>query len=145
MVFQLGLFALLRVQLRTRATGVSRTAVAMLRVEHVLLALAAVWSLVHGAVPAWRDTTWLAVLDVFWPLSMLGMFVIGIKIAFAGRWRGLGRFWPLVAETWAVVVIPSMIIFGQGTIVDVIGALHLVIGYAGLGLLLALKPEVTRF
>ena len=27
-------------------------------------------------------------LDMFWPLSMMGMFFIGIRIAIAGRWHG---------------------------------------------------------
>ena len=55
---------------------------------------------------------WLA-LDLFWPLSMLGMFLIGIRIAVAGRWTGLTRYWPVVAESWAVVTIPAMGIFGE--------------------------------
>src|SRR5687768_7730728 len=37
LAFQLGVFALLVVQLKTRATGTSRAAAAMLRVEFVLL------------------------------------------------------------------------------------------------------------
>jgi hypothetical protein len=57
----------------------------MLRVEYVLLGLASLWTVLHGAVPAFRDDAWPAALDAFWPLSMLGMFIIGLKIAFAGR------------------------------------------------------------
>jgi hypothetical protein len=140
--FQLGLFALVWLQLRTRATGTSRAAMAMLRVEYVLLALASAWTILHGAVPAFRDDLWLVVLDVFWPLSMLGMFVIGVKIAFAGRWRGPARIWPLVAESWAVVTIPATVVFGQGA-TGWVGGAHLLIGYAGLGILLALRPRLT--
>ena len=51
-------------------------------------------------------------LDAFWPLSMLGMFLIGIRIAVAGRWTGVSRYWPMVAESWAVVTVPAMAIFG---------------------------------
>lgn len=142
LLFQIGVVALLTVQLKTRATGTSRVAVGMLRVEYVLLALAGLWSLLHGAVPAFRDDTWLAVLDVFWPLSMLGMFIIGVKIAFAGRWRGAARIWPLVAESWAVVTVPSMVIFGQG-VADLVGPTHLLIGYAALGAILAARPHLT--
>lgn len=142
LAFQLGVFALLTTQLRTRATGTSRAAAALLKVEFVLLALASVWSLLHGAVPAWRDETWLAVLDLFWPLSMLGMFVIGVKIAFAGRWRGVARVWPLVAETWAVVTVPCFILLGQG-VSDLVGPSHLVVGYAALGVILAARPQLT--
>ena len=93
--FQLGLFVLVTAQLRTLATGTSRWPAGMLRVEYVLLVLATLWTVLHGLVPSLRDDAWLAVLDLFWPLSMLGMFVIGVKIAVAGRWRGAARFWPL--------------------------------------------------
>jgi len=142
LAFQLGVFALLTAQLKTRATGTSRAAVVLLKVEYVLLALASVWSLIHGAVPALRDAPWLAVLDLFWPLSMLGMFVIGVKIAFAGRWRGAARVWPLVAETWAVVTVPCFILLGE-SVSDIVGPTHLVIGYAALGAILAARPQLT--
>jgi hypothetical protein len=139
LAFQLGLFGLLQVQLRTRAPGTSRSAVAMIKVEHVLLAIASLWSLLHAITP---DTGWLAVLDLFWPLSMLGMAVIGVKIAVAGRWRGALRVWPVVAESWVFVAVPAYAAIG-GTIANCIGAGHLLVGYATLGALLALRPELT--
>ena len=140
--FQFSLFALVTTQLRTAATGVTRLARAMLRTEYVLLALATLWTILHAAVPAFRDDLWLAILDVFWPLSMLGMFVIGVKIAFAGRWRGKAGVWPLVAESWAVVSVPSFVIFGS-EIARFVGAGHLLIGYVALGLILTLRPHLT--
>jgi hypothetical protein len=143
LAFQLGLFGLLTVQFRTLATGLSRTAVAMLKVEYVLLTLASIWSVLHATVPAdMQDAPWLVALDMFWPLSMLGMFVIGVKIAFAGRWTGLVRWWPLVAETWAVVTVPSYGILGQ-TAGQYVGGVHLLIGYGVLGLLLTRRPHET--
>lgn len=141
--FQLGLFALVALQLRTRATGTSKVAVGMLHVERVLLALATSWTVLHGAVPAFRDDLWLAILDVFWPLSMLGMAIIGIKVAIAGRWKGLARFWPLVAESWAFVVIPFYGALGPIRAVDGLAAGHLLIGYCALGLVIALRPHLT--
>lgn len=142
LAFQLGVFALLTTQLKTRATGTSRAAAALLKVEFVLLALASVWSLIHGAVPAWRDATWLAVLDAFWPLSMLGMFIIGIKVAFAGRWRGVARIWPLIAETWVVAVAPFFVLVGEH-VSDIVAPSHLIIGYTTLGVILAARPHLT--
>jgi hypothetical protein len=143
LAFQLGLFGLLTIQFRTLATGITRKAVAMLKVEYVLLGLATVWSVLHATVPtSLQDAPWLVALDVFWPLSMLGMFVIGVKVAFAGRWTGLVRWWPLVAETWAVVTVPSYGIFGA-TAGQYVGGAHLIIGYAVLGLLLARQPHQT--
>jgi hypothetical protein len=141
--FQVGVFALLTAMLRTGATGVTRKARAMIRVEYVLLGLASLWSLLHGLGPAsLGESTPVMVLDVFWPLSMLGMFVIGIKVAVAGRWEGALRFWPLVAETWAVVTVPTFLVLGDG-VARWVGGAHLVIGYAALGLLLARRPELT--
>lgn len=142
--FQLGLFALLSVMLATGATGVTRAARAMIRVEFVLLGLATTWSVLHAVVPAsLQEAPWLMALDLFWPLSMVGMFVIGVKVAFAGRWQGVLRWWPMVAESWAFVTIPSMIVFGElGS--TIVGGTHLLVGYATLGVLLAKRPELTR-
>lgn len=143
LVFQVGVWALLGVQAATLATGTGRFARRMIPVERVVLAVAMVWSLLHGAVPAWRDAPWLAVLDVFWPLSMLGMFVIGVKVAVAGRWRGAARGWPLLAESWAVVTVPTFVVAGEA-LGNVVGGVHLLLGYTGLGLLLVLRPELVR-
>lgn len=140
--FQVGVMALVTLQLRTRATGVSGKAVAMLKVERVLLALAMVWSLGHALAPSARGELWLSILDVTWPLSMLGMFVIGVKVAFAGRWQGLARFYPLVAESWVVVTLPSLGVFGEG-VGQLVGATHLLVGYATLGLVVAARPRLV--
>ena len=141
--FQIGAFVLVGLQMRTRATGLGRKALGMLKVERVLLSLAMLWSLLHAFLPSQREETWMLVLDVFWPLSMLGMFVIGVKIAFAGRWTGPARFWPLVAESWAVVTIPAMGIFGA-SVGNFVGSSHLLVGYVALGLILAARPELVR-
>ncbi|GAA2354632.1 hypothetical protein GCM10010404_03380 [Nonomuraea africana] len=141
LTFQLGVFALLTVQFWTMATGLTRASRIMLKVEAVLLGLASLWSLLHGVLPeSVQDDVWLAVLDVFWPLSMLGMFVIGVKLAVAGRWRGLLRWWPLVAESWAAVTVPTFAVAGEEA-GRWVGATHLLIGYAALGVLLAWRPE----
>ncbi|WP_336922802.1 hypothetical protein [Aquipuribacter sp. SD81] len=141
--FQAGLFALLALQLRTRAAGLGRGVVGFMYVEFFLLSLATAWSLIHGLAPSLRDEAWLAALDLSWPLSMLGMAVLGVKIAVAGRWRGPVRAWPAVAESWAPVCVPVFIVFGAGLHADVIGAVHLLLGYTTLGLLLLAKPHLT--
>jgi hypothetical protein len=136
--FQLGLLALLRVLWRTQALGEGRIARAVLRVETVFVALAICSTFVDAiGVSDLSRPGWL-LLDAFWPFSMLGMFLIGIRIAVAGRWKGLTRFWPLVAESWAFVVIPTMGIFGED-VAKYVAALHLVVGYTVLGLLVSRK------
>ena len=140
--FQLGVMGLLGAMALTGATGTTRAARVMIRVERVLLGLATLWTVIHGCFPALRDAGWLAVLDVFWPLSMLGMFVIGIKVAVAGRWRGVARIWPLVAESWAVVTIPTFVILGE-PFSNWVGGGHLLVGYGILGLIVARRTALV--
>ena len=138
--FQVGLLFLLRVLWRTRAIGEGRVARTVLRVEAVFVALAICSTFVDAiAVSDLSQPGWLA-LDAFWPLSMLGMFLIGVRIAIAGRWTGTYRFWPMVAESWAVVTVPSNAVFGP-TVGAVVGALHLLVGYTVLGLLVSRKTD----
>lgn len=136
--FQLGVFALLWVQLRTFATGEKRFWRVAFKVEHVLLGLASLWSVLHAISP---DLAFLPILDLFWPLSMLGMFVIGVRIAVRGRWKGSLRVWPLIAESWAVICVPAVGILGDPA--GFVCGAHLVVGYATLGVLLAVRPHLT--
>lgn len=139
-LFQVGLLCLLRVLWLTRALGEGRVARAVLRVESLVVVLAMASTL--GAASRVEDLDGLGwiLLDTCWPLSMAGMFLIGIRIAVAGRWSGLSRWWPMVAESWAVVTIPSMIVFGPGA-VRVVGSLHMLLGYGVLGLIVARKQR----
>jgi hypothetical protein len=138
LLFQLGVLALVRVLWRTRAIGDGRLARGVLRVETGALAVAMVSTLSDFFGITDLDNPVSLVIDLFWPLSMLGMFLIGIRIAVAGRWKGLSRFYPIVAESWAVVTVPTMGIFGPG-VARWVGALHLVVGYAVLGRIVARK------
>lgn len=73
---------------------------------------------------------------------MLGMAAIGIRFAIAGRWRGAARVWPLVAETWALVMFPAMALVSEETSTFV-AAGHLLVGHTMLGVILVLRPELT--
>lgn len=137
-LFQIGILALVRVLWRTKAIGTGRAARAVLRIETGALALAMVSTASDFFGLTNLDNPASLALDLFWPISMLGMFLIGIRIAVAGRWQGVSRFYPLVAESWAVVTVPSMGIFGEG-VARWVGAVHLVIGYAVLGQIVARK------
>lgn len=143
LAFQAGVMGLLHVQMATRATGVRSISRRLLQVERVLLSIAMVWSLLHALLPDQRDAVWLGVLDAFWPLSMLGMFLIGIKVAIAGRWRGAARGWSFLAETWAPVSVPTFVLLGSG-VADVVGSVHLLLGYTVLGLILAARPDLVE-
>jgi hypothetical protein len=137
-LFQVGVLALVRVLWRTRAIGSGTFARTALRIEvgALTLAMASTASDFLGLTNL--DNPASLALDMFWPISMLGMFLIGVRIAIAGRWKGLSRFWPIVAESWAVVTVPTMGIFGEG-VARWVGAAHLVVGYAVLGQIVARK------
>jgi hypothetical protein len=138
--FQIGLLFLLRTLWRSQALGTGRLSRAVLRAEAVAVGLAICSTTSDGLGLTDFDKIGYVVLDAFWPLSMLGMFLIGIRIAVAGRWKGVTRFWPMVAESWAVVVIPTLGIFGD-TAAHVVACLHLVVGYAFLGVLVSRKAD----
>lgn len=139
-LFQVGLLCLLRVLWRTRALGAGRLARVVLRVEAAAVVLALGSTTADGLGVSDMDQLAWSLLDAFWPLSMLGMFLIGIRIAVAGRWTGVRRFWPAVAESWAVVTIPALAVLGE-TGGLVVGCTHLLVGYAVLGLLVATRRE----
>ncbi|MBL0746326.1 hypothetical protein [Nocardioides baculatus] len=139
-LFQIGLFFLLRTLWRTRALGEGRLARGVLRVEAAAVALAIGSTFVDAIQVSDLSQPGWAALDAFWPLSMMGMFFIGIRIAVAGRWKGASRWWPMVAESWAVVTIPTLGIFGESA-ANVVACLHLVVGYAVLGVLVARKTD----
>jgi hypothetical protein len=141
LVFQLGLVALVTLQLRTGATGTGKLARGFLHAEHVLLGLAIASTLTWMFLREYQDTAWFLALDVFWPLSMLGMAAIGIRIAIAGRWKGVARFWPMVAESWAPIAVPASLLVPA--FAQYVGAAHLLIGYVALGVILAVRPELT--
>ena len=134
----MGLLFLLRVLYRSQVLGAGRVARSFLRVETGFVLMAMVSTFADAAGLSDLDKAGWALLDAFWPFSMLGMFAIAIRIAIAGRWKGASRYWPLVAESWAVVVIPTLGIFGD-TAAGVVAVVHLLVGYTVLGQIVARK------
>lgn len=143
LVFQLSLLGLLQLQSRTHAMGSGTLARRAYMLEAVVICgaivstiLDAFW-LVHGSV------VW-AIFDACWPLSMLGMFLIGVRIAIAGRWRGILRWWALFAQAWLIFAIPFAA-FGE-TVQGIAASGQLLLGYAVLGVLIArdARPSAMR-
>jgi hypothetical protein len=140
LAFQLGLFGLLGVMLRTAATGTGRAGRGLLHVERVVLAVASLWSVLHAVVPpAVQEAPWMVAMDMFWPLSMFGMTVVGVTVAVVGRWRGLLRWWTAAGCAWFVASIPVAVLFPEGP-GQVVGVAYMIIGFGGIGVLLALRP-----
>jgi hypothetical protein len=138
--FQLGLLGLLTVLFATQALGSGRVARFFLRFQAVLLVFAIGSTVADGIGVSNLDQPGWAMLDAFWPLSMLGMFLIGIRVAIAGRWSGKERFWPLVAESWGPIVVPTFGIFGS-SVAGVVSFVHLCVGYGVLGQIVARKQR----
>ena len=138
--FQLGIMGLLTVLFATQALGEGRLARFFLRLEGVVLVGAMASTFVDGVGLSDLDQTGWLILDLFWPLSMLGMFLIGIRVAIAGRWTGKDRYWPLIAESWGPVCVPTFALFGS-TVAGVVSFVHLCVGYGVLGQIVARKQR----
>ncbi|GAC79426.1 hypothetical protein SAMN04488550_2231 [Gordonia malaquae] len=143
LAFQSAVVGLLRVEERARAMtrpGSSGTVATIgFRVEYVLMAGAMVSTVLDGFALIEGTVVW-AVFDACWPLSMLGMVIIGARVAIVGRWQGALRWQTLFAQSWFVWGIPAM---AFGTVGTVVMISQVVLGYGVLGGLLAAKPGAT--
>ncbi|WP_052067973.1 hypothetical protein [Rhodococcoides fascians] len=140
LAFQTAIIRLLLLQYRTGAMGTGRVASGFHVAQFVFMAGALVSStldmfwLLHGTA------VWMA-FDLFWPLSMFAMVGIGIRVAIAGRWTGVVRWWTLWAQSWFVATIPLVLVVRDAG--QVMGSVQLLTGYVVLGILLARKATVT--
>ena len=97
-VFQLGVLALLAVMWFSFATGPSRAARGVLAAEIVALLLAIAWTVPYLFDANRPASGALVVLDAFWPLSMVGLIVVGVMVLRARQWPAPLRYLPLVAS-----------------------------------------------
>jgi len=133
-VFQLGLFALLAVMWFSQATGASRVARGFLAAEVVALILAIAWTVPY-LFDANRPTTGvLVVLDVFWPLSMAGLIVIGVLVARAAKWPTPLRYLPLVASL--LIPVDIAVAWTPDEVRNAVMGAYLAVSYGLLGLAL---------
>jgi len=131
-VFQLGLLALLAVMWVSRATGTSRTARGLLAAEVVAVILALAWTVPY-LFDANRPTTGiLVVLDAFWPLSMVGLVVIGVLVARAGQWPSPLRHLPLLASL--IIPVDIAVSWAPDEVRNAVMGVYLAISYGLLGL-----------
>ena len=148
LIFQAGVFGVVTAMARTGALAPTRGNRVFLRAERVVLSIAMLWTCLHFYDYEWADRTgWVVAIDVCWPLSMLGMLVLGIKVFRARRWRGSLRTAPLVAETWVAFAVPAFALstaLDQPLLAQVVAGTHLLVGYTRLGLLMNRHPELTR-
>ncbi|MEH3156802.1 MAG: hypothetical protein PGN29_16255 [Gordonia paraffinivorans] len=139
LVFQVAVIWLLTVQYRTAAMGDGRVARGFYRAEFVVMAGALVSTTFDGLGVLHGTPVW-AVFDTCWPLSMFGLLGIGIRVAIAGRWTGILRWWTVGAQSWFALVPLAML----GGPVVIVAGVHAAIGYGVLGILLARADGLTR-
>ncbi len=143
LAFQSAIVGLLRIEEHARAMTLpgspGRIATIGFRIEYALMAGAMVSTVLDSFALIQGSVVW-AVFDACWPLSMLGMVIIGARVAIVGRWQGALRWQTLFAQSWFVWGIPAM---AFGTVGTVVMISQVVLGYGALGGLLAAKPGAT--
>ncbi|SIS08717.1 hypothetical protein [Williamsia sterculiae] len=132
LAFQATLIVLLLLECRTHAMGSGRVARTAHRVQFAVMAGAMV-STVLDAFWALHGTVIWMVFDSCWPLSMVGMAAIGIRIVIAGRWSRPLRWQTLFAQSWVLWAIPLSAVPMIGMVG---GLLQILLGYGVLGLML---------
>lgn len=136
--YQLGLAGYLTAAWLTGALGNSRGARISFRVEAALLVLASLWSVVYAIDPGTQQHWPMIVLDPTWPLSMLGLIVVGFYIFRARIWSALARQLALIASLWLPLEIFASVIGGDSAGVALV-LTWLVVVWGGLGVIISTR------
>jgi hypothetical protein len=80
--------------------------------QMIFLFLVNIWNLYEWIQPG-AGTGLYCLLDIFWPVSNLCMFVTGITIAIKGHLKGWKRFVPLVVGCWLPAGLIAWAIFSR--------------------------------
>ena len=136
--YQIGLAGLLLAVWLTRALGHVRGARVVFVTEAALLALASVWSLVYAIDFRTQAHPVMVVLDATWPLSMVGLIVLGVYLALARVWPTPIRQLALVASLWIPLDLAAMLIGGD-TAGLAFRVTWLVVVWGALGVLIAVN------
>ncbi|MEV4098561.1 hypothetical protein [Streptosporangium saharense] len=139
MLFVVGLFAFVWTVMATRGAGDGWTRIIPAGLLVLLPGAFLLNALSFGYARHDDFPLPLMILDACWPLSQLGMLVLGIAIATRGRARGANRWLPLLAGMWFPVTMVAQI-FGGSTVSVYVSAAWLLATHAHLGLRLALHP-----
>ncbi len=133
-IYLLGLLGLLLTMRATSATGAGRLGRWVLNAEIVAVVLAIAWNIPYAFDANRESTLVLTILDAFWPLSMVGLIVVGILVVRARRWPIPARYLPLAASLLIPVDI-ALIVTGVSEWTQiVIRAIYLAVAYGLVGL-----------
>ncbi|WP_327104499.1 hypothetical protein [Nonomuraea glycinis] len=139
MLFVVGVFALVWTVLSTRGAGDGWTRVIPAGLLVLLPGAFLLNALSFGYASHDDFPLPLMILDACWPLSQLGMLVLGITVAVKGRYQGAVRWLPLLAGMWFPVTMVAQI-FGGSTVSVYVSAAWLLGTHAHLGVRLAVRP-----
>jgi hypothetical protein len=119
---------------RLQATGHKRIGKVILYIQMLFLTLGEIWN-VYSIVQPGAQTKLYWILDMFWPLSNIFMFVTGLAVVFAKRFTGWKRFVTLFAGLWfpiTVMLVPA--IFGTTSMTAVLTtSIYSIVGWSLLG------------
>ncbi|MET8048403.1 hypothetical protein ABZU75_12470 [Streptosporangium sp. NPDC005286] len=139
MLFAVGLFAFVWTVLATRGAGDGWARIVPVGLLVLLPGAFLLNALSFGYATHDDFPLPLMILDACWPLSQLGMLVLGIVLAVKGRYQGALRWLPLLAGMWFPVTMVAQI-FGGSTVSVYVSAAWLLGMHAHLGVRLAVRP-----
>jgi hypothetical protein len=131
---------LLGVAWRTEAVGNSRAWRTMLVLAGVVVAVAAVATATGIAGP---NETIDRAADIGWYAATVSMLLVGVGIVAAGTWRAPLRYLPLVAHSWPVAVVPTMLMLGTESAWPVF-FVYFAVTQAALAVTLLVRPDLTQ-
>lgn len=105
-LFQIGLIAMLLTMRATNATGTGRGGRFVVNAGLLFVVLGTLWTVLVVIDMSLADNPAILALDVFWPLSMAWLIVVGVAVIRAGRWPSPARYLPLAAS----FVIPAHLV-----------------------------------
>lgn len=97
-IFQLGLIAMLLVIRATGGAGTDRGGRFVVNTGLVFMALATLWTVIAVLAPGLVNNPAVLVLDVFWPLSMVWLIVVGVAVMRARTWPSPARYLTFVGS-----------------------------------------------
>ncbi len=123
-----------------QATGSGKWGRSILNVQLLCLAMANCWNIYEIISPG-ANTTIYFILDKFWPLSNLIMFVTGIAILRSNRLDGWKRYIPLITGLWLPLAIGLTVVIGRNKVSMLLPAAYSVVAWALLGIVVSTSTE----
>ena len=126
------------------AAGNRRIGKTIILIQLIFLSLGEIWNVYSIIIPG--STTMLyRVLDLFWPISNIFMFVTGLSVLLAKQLHGWKRFITFIVGLWfpiTIAILPA--IFGHGQLTVLFVSLYSVAGWSFLGFAIYQSPVQKR-